>query len=134
MKNTSIPSNAGAINWTVEEYLAYLYLSIADADMDIKDSELDSIKKKLQPLLHQYFPSIHVDMDFLLKNLRMAVQTGSEMERIRTIEELNKKYRLSKDLQIDILSDLHDLINVDDQVSFSEYALMNYIRVCFAEI
>jgi hypothetical protein len=55
------------------------------------------------------------------------------MDRIRIIEELNKKYKLSKELQDVVLSDLHELVNVDDKVAFSEYALMHYIRACFQE-
>jgi hypothetical protein len=120
-------------NCTLEEYLAYLYLSIANADMEISDLELQVIEARLTPLLRQYFPKLQVDMQFLLKNLRRVVVCGSEMDRIRIIEELNKKYTLSKELQETVLSDLHDLVNVDDRVAFSEYAMMHYIRACFAE-
>ncbi len=122
-----------AIHWTVEEYLAYLYLSIASADMDLTAMELHVIETKLAPLLSRHFPSIQIDIRFLLKNLHRTAVTSSEMERIHIIEELNKKYKLSKEMQADVLSDLHDLINVDDKIAFSEYAMMHYIRACFAE-
>lgn len=113
--------------------MAYLYLSIADADMQVSDMELKTIKWRLKPLFEQYFPDLHVDIDFLIQNLRKAVENSSEMDRYRIIEKLNQKYKLSRELRIEILSDLHDLINVDDVLAFSEYNMMNYIRACFSE-
>lgn len=133
MENRKNNKQAHPSSWKVEEYLAYLYLSIADADMQVSDVELKTIKWRLKPLFEQYFPNLHIDIDFLIQNLKKVVETGSEMDRYKIIEELNQKYKLSKELRIEILSDLHDLINVDDVLAFSEYNMMNYIRACFSE-
>lgn len=133
MENLTNKKQVNPVSWKVEEYLAYLYLSIADADMQMSEVELKTIKWRLKPLFEQYFPNLNVDIEFLIQNLKRVVETGSEMDRYRIIEELNQKYKLSRELKIEILSDLHDLINVDDVLVFSEYNLMNYIRVCFAE-
>lgn len=133
MENPKNNKQGTHTSWKVEEYLAYLYLSIADADMQVSDMELKTIKWRLKPLFEQYFPDLHVDIDFLIQNLRKAVENSSEMDRYRIIEKLNQKYKLSRELRIEILSDLHDLINVDDVLAFSEYNMMNYIRACFSE-
>lgn len=119
--------------WRIEEYIAYMYLSIADADMDITDLELRVIRKRVSMLLRKYFPNINVDLDFLLKHLRSAVETLSDFERMKIIDSLNKKHQLSKEVQTEIISDLHELINVDNEVAFTEYTLINYIRACFVE-
>ena len=133
MENRTIKKQVSPVSWKVEEYLAYLYLSIADADMQMSELEIKTIKWRLKPLFEHYFPDLHVDVEFLIQNLKRIVETGSEMDRYRIIEELNQKYKLRQEIKIEILSDLHDLINVDDVLVFSEYNLMNFIRVCFSE-
>ena len=118
-------------NWKVEEYIAYLYLSIANADMSIAKIELDLIHHRLAILLKTNFPSISVDVANLLDNLRIASEMKSDLERIKIIEALSKKYRLSLEIKGQIVSDLLELVHVDDQMVYSEYRLMHYIEASF---
>ena len=119
-------------NWKVEEYIAYLYLSIATADMEVSKQEMEMIHKRLDLLLKCYYPKIHVDVMFLLNNLRALTETKSELEKMEMIDELTLKHRLSYEVKTQIVSDLMELVSVDDKVAFSEYHLMHYIRASFA--
>ncbi|MBC7388066.1 MAG: hypothetical protein H7329_02535 [Opitutaceae bacterium] len=118
-------------NWKVEEYIAYLYLSIANADMSIVKIELDLIHHRLTNLLKNNFPNVTVDVATLLDHLRIASEMRSDLERIKIIEALSKKYRLSLEIKGQIVSDLLELVHVDDKMVYSEYRLMHYIEASF---
>ena len=118
-------------NWKVEEYIAYLYLSIANADMSIAKTEMDLIHHRLNHLLQNYFPNVNMDVANLLENLRTASEMKSDMDRLKIIEALSKKYRLPLEIKGQIVSDLLELVHVDDQMVYSEYRLMHYIEASF---
>ena len=118
-------------DWKVEEYIAYLYLSIANADMSVAKIELDLIHHRLNFLLKNYFPNVSVDVRNLLENLRIASEMKSDPERIRIIEALSKKYRLPLEIKGQIVSDLLELVHADDKLVYSEYRLMHYIEASF---
>ena len=118
-------------NWKVEEYIAYLYLSIANADMSVVKLELDLIHHRLNHLLKKYFPNVNVDVPNLLGNLRVASEMKSDLERLKIIEALSKKYRLPLEIKGQIVSDLLELVHIDDKLAYSEYRLMHYIEASF---
>jgi len=116
---------------SVEEYIAFLYMSIAGADLSITEKEVSKIGRRFSGILIQHFPDSKFEFKSLLRNIRKEVETHSPIEHKQAIEILNRKYHLPLDIQMDVISDLHELISVDDFVDHSEYALMNFIKVCF---
>ena len=131
MKTMDLKMETILASWKVEEYIAYLYLSIANADMSIAKIELELINHRLSLLLKSYFPNVNVDVVNLLEYLKTASEMKSDLERIKIIEALSKKYRLSLEIKWQIVSDLLELVHVDDQMVYSEYRLMHYIEASF---
>ena len=123
--------NSILAEWTIEEYIAYLYLSIANADMSVSQIELDMIHYRLELLLKSYYPQISVDVKFLLENLRRASEMKTDYERKLIIDKLNDKYNLANEVKAQIVSDLLDLVHADDKLVYSEYTLMHYIQASF---
>lgn len=118
---------------TIEEYIAYLYLAIAGSDLIITEKELYKIGRRISGILVQHFPDSKFEFKSLLRSVKKEVQSRSPMDYSRQIELLNKKYPLAMDIQMDVVSDLNEIINVDDKIEYSEYVLMNFIKVCFIE-
>lgn len=114
----------------MEEYICYLYLSIADADMHIAQTEVDAVHAGLEKLKARYYPQSGVALDTLMKTLQGFIKTQSEEEKKSLISSLSQKYPLSIDMKIDIISDMHELIHADEFIAMSEYNMLNYIRLC----
>lgn len=114
----------------MEEYICYLYLAIADADMHIAAQEVEAAKAGLEKLKSRHYPQSGETTSSILKSLEGFIKTQSEYERKQTISRLSKKYPLPVDLKIDIISDMHDLIHADEFIAMSEYNMLNYIRLC----
>ena len=118
---------------TIEEYIAYLYLAIADADFIISEKEFYKIGRRISGLLVQHFPDTKFEFKSLLRSIKKEIEKSSPDQHKRTIELLNKRFTLTPDIQMDIVSDLNEIINIDDKIEYSEYMLMNFIKVCFIE-
>jgi len=114
----------------MEEYICYLYLAIADADMHIAATEVEAARAGLEKLRSRHYPQSGEVMSTILKSVEGFIKTQSEYEKKQTISNLSKKFPLSVDLKIDIISDMHDLIHADEFVAMSEYNMLNYIRLC----
>jgi uncharacterized tellurite resistance protein B-like protein len=133
MESQTLTKNQFPDTATIEEYIAYLYLAIAGADLNISDKEFYKIGRRISGLLVQHFPETKFEFKTLLRTVRSVVEKKSPSEYKKVIETLNKKYHLPVDIQMDIIADLHELINIDDFIDQSEYALINFIKVCFVE-
>lgn len=118
---------------TVEEYICYLYLSIADADMTITDKELESVRTSMKRILSRHHSTINLTVDAIIYTTQCQILQQSEEEKKHLISSLSKKYPLPADVRLDIISDLHELIHADEFVALSEYNMLNYIRLCLTE-
>jgi hypothetical protein len=115
---------------TKEEYICYLYLSIADADMHISDIEIEALKTGLRRILTRHYPPLRVDIEQMIYAQQHAIRLQTDDQKKEIIFALSKKHPLSIDMKLDILSDIHDLIQADDFIALSEYNMLNYIRLC----
>jgi uncharacterized tellurite resistance protein B-like protein len=113
----------------MEEYICYLYLAIADADMHIAATEVEAARVGLEKLRSRHYPQSSETVAPVLESVEKFIRTQSEYEKKQTISRLSKKFPLSVDLKIDIISDMHDLIHADEFVAMSEYNMLNYIRL-----
>lgn len=126
MTNTSLPPR----ELKIEEYICYLYLAIADADMNIVAKEIAAVEAGLKKLKERYYPQSAEALDTLIPTMKHYIQTQSEQEKRDIIERLSKRFPLDFDIKIDIIGDMHELIHADEFVAMSEYNMLNYIRVC----
>lgn len=133
MEHKVISIDTFAETATLEEYIAFLYLALAGADLDITEKEVAKIGRRISGILVQHFPDTKFEFKSLLRGIRKIVETNSPIEHKKVIETLNRKYHLPLDIQMDIVADLHELISIDDVIDHSEYALMNFIKVCFID-
>lgn len=131
MENKIISIDTFAETATLEEYIAFLYLALAGADYNITEKEVAKIGRRISGILVQHFPDTKFEFKSLIRGVRKIVESNSPIEHKRVIETLNRKYHLPLDIQMDIIADLNELISIDDVVDHSEYALMNFIKVCF---
>lgn len=125
MKNSPAPKEM-----KMEEYICYLYMAIADADMHIAAKEIEALKAGMEKLKARYYPQSTEVLDTLVQTIQGYIRTQSEEEKRGIIARLSAKYPLTVDMKIDIISDIHELIHVDEFVAMSEYNMLNYIRLC----
>lgn len=131
MEHKIISIDTFAETATLEEYIAFLYLALASADLDITEKEVAKIGRRISGILVQHFPDTKFEFKSLIRTIRKYVESHSPIEHKQVIETLNRKYHLPLDIQMDIIADLYELISIDEVIDHSEYALMNFIKVCF---
>jgi hypothetical protein len=131
MEHKVISIDTFAETATLEEYIAFLYLALAGADLDITEREVSKIGRRVSGILVQHFPDTKFEFKSLIRGVRKIVESNSPNDHKHVIESLNRKYHLPLDIQMDVIADLNELISIDDVVDQSEYALMNFIKVCF---
>lgn len=119
--------------WTIEEYLVFIYLSIADADVHVSNEELLVVTTKLKQLLTSHFPAIETDLDFLTGTLMKSLEVKTEEDKKNILILLNKQYPLSPILQKHIVNDLKELIHSDELATLCEFEMLSFIRQCFAQ-
>ncbi len=113
-----------------EEYICYLYLSIADADMHISDKEIVAVQLGMKRLLSRHCPPLRIDVEEMVHSVQSAIRLQSEDEKKEVILHLSKRYPLSIDMKMDLISDIHELIHADEFIALSEYNMLNFIRLC----
>ncbi len=118
--------------WKLEEFIAYLYLSIANADLDISDDEMDIIKRKFAILMKEHFPEVEFDELTLLSNFRIKISEPVISNREDVVAALADKFHFSKEFRRDLLIDLNEIISSDENVTPSEHELFRYVRGCLA--
>jgi hypothetical protein len=117
----------------LEEYICYLYLCIASADLLILDKEVFTLKKGINKLVSLHFPQLNIDVDALVVHLISAMSSLSENEKRDILFQQSKKHPLPFDVKSQIVNDMHELIHTDENVAFSEYNMLSYIKTCLIE-
>jgi uncharacterized tellurite resistance protein B-like protein len=118
--------------WELEHFLSYMYLTIGYADGVLLDEEVEVSKKKLRNFLQQLKPSQYVNADKVLGEVLSEIKMHSNAEKMETIRDLSSKFEFSPDLKTEIVSDLTDIVCVDDVVDAEEHKTLAYIRSVIA--
>jgi uncharacterized tellurite resistance protein B-like protein len=125
--------NQNVVNsWKVEHYIAYLYLSIADADNETTEEEIAMATRKMKKILDEYYKD-HMNHAIVMNEVLGEVMNHTDAEKTDMINSLNKKFKLDEFLKTDLVSDLTDIIESDDTVSTSEHYMLSFIRVVLSK-
>ena len=111
--------------WDLEHFLSYLYLTIGYADGVLLNEEVEAAKKKLRGFLLQMKPKQVVNADKVVAEVLVEIQKHSSAEIIKT---LSKKFEFDTEDKLEIISDLTDIVTVDDVVDLEEHKTLAYIR------
>lgn len=121
-------NNQKMANWKLEHFVCYLYLTIGYADNVLLASELEMAKQKLQKFFEQYFNRFFVDIDTVLNEVLLEIEHHSTLEKQETIKHFTTHFMLSDESKMDIISDLTDIVTVDDVVDLEEHKTLAFIR------
>lgn len=119
--------------WQAGHYVAYLYLAIADADSNTTVEEIAMAKRKVKVVLDDYYKNDGINHEEVVDQVRAEIQAHTESEKTDLINAFNKKFKLSDEAQMDIVSDLTDIIESDDHVQASEHYMLSFIRVVLSK-
>lgn len=73
-------------------------------------------------------PSVIVNADKIVQEVLQEMTKHSGMEKMEVIRMLARKFEFSDDHKIDIISDLTDIVAIDDVVDTEEHKALAYIR------
>lgn len=114
--------------WDLEHFLSYLYLTIGYADGVLLNEEVEAAKKKLRGFLLQMKPKQVVNADKVVAEVLVEIQKHSSAEKMEIIKSLSKKFEFDTEDKLEIISDLTDIVTVDDVVDLEEHKTLAYIR------
>ena len=114
--------------WKVEEFVAFLYMSLANADLHISQDEFDMLSRKLVKLMAEHYPHIKILPDVLFAEFPEELGEPVISNKEKVVEYLVEKFDFSKEFRRDLLIDLNDIISSDETVTPSEYDLFKYVR------
>ena len=114
--------------WKTEHFIIYLFLTLADADEETTDDELDMAFRRTQKILLEHFDHSIKTHKILFDDVKRQFGIHKLDERTEIIEMLSKNITFDEELKIDLICDLNDLISSDDIVTESEYKALNFVR------
>lgn len=110
-------------NWTSEHVMAYIYLALADADLERSKEERELIFERLSKRLNDKRKALT-----LFKEVSEAIKGHAMYDRPSYIQQLVKKFHFSEELKNAISSDAHELILTDEKIHTEEMKLLRLIR------
>lgn len=120
-------------HWGSEHFLAYLYLVVADADNETTEEEITMAARKLKKLVTQYYKESQFNTSIVMNDVLGEIMNHTDNEKTDMINNMNKLHKFEEDLQLDLISDLTDIIQSDDKVSASEHYILSFIRVVLSK-
>lgn len=114
--------------WKVEEFVAFLYMSLANADLQITEDEFDMLSRKMMKLMAEHYPEIKIIPDVLFAEFPEELGEPVIANKEAVVEHLVEKFDFTKEFRRDLLIDLNDIISSDENVTASEYDLFKYVR------
>jgi uncharacterized tellurite resistance protein B-like protein len=120
-------------NWKEEHFIAYLYLAVASADSVTTDEEIAMAHRKAKKIFDEYYKEGHLDHDIVVDEVVSEIKSHSDQEKTDLIIAMNKKIKLTEDERMDIISDLTDIIEIDESVAGSEHNMLQFIRLTLSK-
>lgn len=114
-------------NWTVEDFLTYLYQIVADADMQTAESEVETIKTSVSKILSDYYGIENYSYEKSLEKIQNT-EGVSIMRCNEVIKKLIPSYEFSKEVKKAIASDLDKIASADNKVTASERETLSLIK------
>jgi hypothetical protein len=132
-QNNIMEHNASHIELQLEEYLCYLYLCMASADMFVLDAELDTIKNAVRNVLSRHFPNSKADVGAIVNRLVETNVMETETQKQEKLKVNSKNHPLPFAAKMQIMDDMNVLMHSDKNLSPGEIAMFAYIRECLME-
>ncbi|MFQ3576165.1 MAG: hypothetical protein SNJ77_06990 [Cytophagales bacterium] len=119
--------------WRPEDFITYMYHSVANADLVVDAKEVEVIQKSVTKLMNRYFNGVEYDYDKSLAIVTKTLQNNPHLSKKEIINTLAQKFSFTKEMKIDIISDLTDITQADDQVLPVEHSMLAHIKVALLE-
>jgi len=117
--------------WKTEHFVGYLYMTISYADSILLKEEITMAEMKLGNfLLHKYPDTIQLPSP-IIGEIILEIQYHTNNEKYDLIKFLAQKFQFDQDMVTEIISDLADIVSVDDNVDLEEHKALARIRGIF---
>ncbi len=117
--------------WKTEHFVGYLYLTISYADSILLQEEIEMAQTKLGNFLHHKYPdTVHLPSP-IIAEIILEIQHHTNNEKYDIIKLLADKFQFDQDMVTEIVSDLADIVSVDDNVDLEEHKSLARIRGIF---
>lgn len=118
-------------NWTEAHLVVFLYRAIALSDYILKPEEIEIIRIKTNKILYNNYGYGHEEVQKICAEIEKIANDVEPIKHNDIIEELAKKYPISKDRYDILIEDLNQIAKSDKYISIEEHSLMYYIRLQF---
>lgn len=118
-------------NWTEAHLIVFLYQAVALSDYVLKTEEVEIIRYKTNKILYTLYGYGHDAAEKIASEAQKIADNLKPIEHNVIIEELAKKFPLSKFRYDSLIEDLNQIAKSDKYISIEEHSLMYFIRLHF---
>ena len=90
------------INWTIAEFLTYIYQLVADSDFETDDNEISIVKIQVGQVLLKHFNVDNYSYESSLKAIQES-EGVSLLNCTKVVKDLMPQFKFSKEAKRDIL-------------------------------
>ena len=101
-------------NWTYNDYLAYLMIYAASADLNFHDSEIETIRKRVG--------------DECYDKVMEVFGEGNDMTKIQVIMDFKEKFIPDDETKQKVLDDMQSVFNADEDYGQAEQSIFVAVR------
>ncbi len=117
-------------NWTVADFLTYLYQLVAEADFQTVEQEITIVKRQVAWVLANYFGELNYSYAESLKRIQ-ETEGVNLLNCKEVLQELMPRFEFSQTVKKDIVTDLLAIASADNSVSPSEKETLRFIEQQF---
>jgi len=110
-------------NWDYRHFLAYIYITVANADYEISEVDLEELHSKLASTLFN-----ETDYQEMYNEVLMVYRKQNDNEVFQFLEVLCKKHINSDEQKKKVLQDIQDIIDDDGHETGSEQIMYMSIK------
>lgn len=120
-------------NWTLADFLTYVYQIVADSDYETADEEITIVKRQVGWVLANYFGIREYSYADCLKTIQETEGVGL-LNCKEVIQKLLPSFEFSAAAKKDIYTDLLAIAASDNKVSASERDTLNFLKQSFSTV
>jgi len=120
-------------NWTLADFLTYIYQLVADSDYQTADEEITIVKRQVGWVLANYFGEREYSYADSLRKIQ-ETEGVSLLNCKEVILQMMPKFEFSPSAKKDIYTDLLAIAASDNKVSSSERDTLSFIRQSFSMV
>ena len=120
-------------NWTLADFLTYIYQLVADSDYQTADEEITIVKRQVGWVLANYFGEREYSYTDSLRKIQ-ETEGVSLLNCKEVILQMMPKFEFSHSAKKDIYTDLLAIAASDNKVSSSERDTLSFIKQSFSMV